>query len=288
MIRRWTKTVVVVIAVLSFSSLKAQAQFGNLSSIPGLGTGTGGTAASSGSTSGQSGTNQATGGQTSATQSGGDAAATGTASSQQVLAGSDRFLQRNQNPGQVIGADRAGVGNLLGTDQTTGQNGTNRGQQGQNRFGAGGFGAFGNQFGGNSLDSLAAYGALNSIANRRAQLRMPVQLDRNLTLAGVVAPQIRVTNITTRMSRIQRLQQMGSMTVAMDGRTAVVSGSVATAEDRELVAKMLLLEPGVADVKNELAVLSPEPAALDLSPAEPPPPPLAQPPLPPLPVLPTE
>jgi hypothetical protein len=59
---------------------------------------------------------------------------------------------------------------------------------------------------------------------------------------------------------------MGSVNIEMEGQTAVLRGQVATAQDREqdraLVARMLLLEPGISDVRNELTFApSNDPAA---------------------------
>jgi osmotically-inducible protein OsmY len=42
--------------------------------------------------------------------------------------------------------------------------------------------------------------------------------------------------------------------VTMDGSTAVLTGTVASAHDRKLAERMALLEPGVRSVRNELAV----------------------------------
>ena len=63
----------------------------------------------------------------------------------------------------------------------------------------------------------------------------------------------------------QSLGQPVSVSMAADstsefGRTAILRGTVATDEDRRLAEQLVLLEPGVAKVQNEITV-RPQPAA---------------------------
>ena len=51
-----------------------------------------------------------------------------------------------------------------------------------------------------------------------------------------------------------KISLWGPASVTMEGRTAVLRGKVATAEDRELAAALTLMEPDVKDVRNELVV----------------------------------
>ena len=48
------------------------------------------------------------------------------------------------------------------------------------------------------------------------------------------------------------------ITVATDGNTVVLTGAVASDDERRLVENMIRLEPGVHSVRNELQV--PQPA----------------------------
>ena len=63
------------------------------------------------------------------------------------------------------------------------------------------------------------------------------------------------------------------MQVSLAGRKAVLKGAVKTAHDRVLAEQLLLLEPGVSDVVNQLVVaVSPEtvmspPGTLPVAPA---------------------
>ena len=57
-----------------------------------------------------------------------------------------------------------------------------------------------------------------------------------------------------RLARIPGLQITERVTVALQGRTAVLRGRVASEHDRSMLARLALLEPGVSDVQNDIAV----------------------------------
>ncbi|MAT73498.1 MAG: hypothetical protein CMJ58_28790 [Planctomycetaceae bacterium] len=59
--------------------------------------------------------------------------------------------------------------------------------------------------------------------------------------------------LSSRMSDVLSSRVSG-VTVAMEGRTAVLSGEVATDHDSRLVEKLASMEPGVSQVRNELTV----------------------------------
>jgi hypothetical protein len=190
------------------------------------------------------GTNNQTGGGTSQAASAADAAA-----QYRQTTGSERFLRENRDPTQMVGEPITGVGATRGSG-ATGQAGRTTG--GQNRFNPfGGSNQF-NQF--NQLGNLYGAGLYNSLNNRRQQLRMPVQLGfqpANRPVTSVVTGRLQ-----SRLQRIPRIRDMGSVSVELNGSTAVLRGEVATEADRQLVGRMLLLEPGVSEVRNELLVAS--------------------------------
>ena len=66
--------------------------------------------------------------------------------------------------------------------------------------------------------------------------------------------------VQNRLARIPRLRENGPLTVEMDGRIAVLQGEVASEDARDLVARVVLLEPGISDVQNELRVAKPKTA----------------------------
>jgi hypothetical protein len=60
--------------------------------------------------------------------------------------------------------------------------------------------------------------------------------------------------VGTRLTKLPNVEVVSPVKVAMTGSTAVLSGTVATVRDREVIGKVALLEPGISDVKNEISV----------------------------------
>jgi BON domain len=58
----------------------------------------------------------------------------------------------------------------------------------------------------------------------------------------------------TRLAKLPGLSQAGSVTATLEGRTAVLRGTVATEADRQLAEGLARLEPEVMAVRNELVV----------------------------------
>tara|TARA_B100001105_G_C21972336_1_gene265467 strand:+ start:25 stop:423 length:399 start_codon:yes stop_codon:yes gene_type:complete len=62
------------------------------------------------------------------------------------------------------------------------------------------------------------------------------------------------------MARMHRVldravpEKSGSVQVTLDGSTAVLQGAVQSDHQKKLVEMLLKMEPGIADVKNELTV----------------------------------
>ena len=70
--------------------------------------------------------------------------------------------------------------------------------------------------------------------------------------------------IAKRLGKLPSLHFTTPVSVALDGRTAILTGTVASAHDRDLAERVVLLESSVDDVQNQLVV----------APATLPPPPL--------------
>jgi hypothetical protein len=68
------------------------------------------------------------------------------------------------------------------------------------------------------------------------------------------APTATAQRVNSRFSRMPLPESLQGVTIEMDGRTAVMTGQVATPEDAKLVERLLSLEPGVNGVRNELVV----------------------------------
>jgi osmotically-inducible protein OsmY len=141
--------------------------------------------------------------------------------------------------------------------------GTGRTQAGALGTGAGQFGMMGG-FNSpmNTLNNLYAASMLNNLSRQRRPLRMPVTVGIEPTPALIAAAQPAnvAQRVQTKLERIPQVRGSGSVSVTMDGKRAVVKGQVKSERDRELIGRMLLLEPGVGDVQNELVVAAPAPA----------------------------
>jgi len=175
-----------------------------------------------------------------AVQTGADAAAM-----YGMATGDERFLRENREAGQMVGTPVTGVGATRGTASATNQGG--RAAGGQNPFGRLG-NMFGNQFG-NQFRSM-----MGGRYNTRQQLRIPVRL--GFTATARPEPSAISGRVQNRLQRIPGVRKMGAVSVEMDGSTAVLRGQVSTEHDRELVSRLLLFEPGISDVRDELQVAS--------------------------------
>ena len=72
------------------------------------------------------------------------------------------------------------------------------------------------------------------------------------TLAGAVAA--RAAQFEVRIKKLPGIASGKNVTVTLDGQTAILAGKVATAHERDLIARLAMLEPGIAAVQNQLEV----------------------------------
>ncbi len=96
----------------------------------------------------------------------------------------------------------------------------------------------------------AASGDANDAANRRRGRRSFLNDNVPMATANAIRIQNRLHNISN--------PNLKSIKVLIAGRTAILSGEVDTNEDSQLAARMVGLEPGVVEVKNDLVVKSGE------------------------------
>ncbi len=168
------------------------------------------------------------------------------------ITGSERFLRENREAGQMVGGDVQGVGNLRG--QTDG------GSQSSSSSMFGGQSGYSTRSMMSNLMNSGMFGS--SRQQQRQQLRVPLRIGPNsfpfssATPAVATGPNLRVQN---RLARLPQLQDRGSVQVEMEGQVAVLRGAVTSQHERDLVARLVLLEPGIADVRNELQVGSATP-----------------------------
>jgi len=91
--------------------------------------------------------------------------------------------------------------------------------------------------------------------NQQNQIRIPLKLGFAKPPRPATEP-VMSRNLTSSIqARFNRIERFGpDVQVALDGNTAVLSGLVADEDTRRLAARMVMLEPGVTDVRNELQV----------------------------------
>ena len=64
------------------------------------------------------------------------------------------------------------------------------------------------------------------------------------------------SELTQRLQATDRIQRMGSIKVSVVDRTAILRGTVASERDRRLAQMLVLFEPGISNIRNELTVRS--------------------------------
>jgi hypothetical protein len=158
-----------------------------------------------------------------------------------TISGNERFLRENRDPGQMVGGEVSGVGNLRGaTDGSSASMANPLGAASSRTSSMSPFNSMFNQGMMNSMNSMS----------RRRQLRVPLRLGLDIsspaTPIAVPAYTGPNTALQTRLAKIPQLKGLRSVTVEMEGRTAVLKGEVTTQYQRDLAGKLVLLEPGIA------------------------------------------
>jgi osmotically-inducible protein OsmY len=148
------------------------------------------------------------------------------------LQGNERFTRNGRAAGQFVGADGADTANMIGVMAGA----QNAALQGLSR----------------SLNNL------NPNQNRQegnTRAKKTVRAVRSVEFE-YRAPQVAVinTNLGTRLTKSKAIAAQGNIGVAMEGRTAVLTGMVANEHARDLAARLCLLEPGVSKVENRLTI----------------------------------
>lgn len=188
--------------------------------------------------------------------SSGSGGATGGGSAQQNVAVTARntapTVQLTQQRGAFVGADSSDTTNLRSLQNAT---------QGRNG-GASGLAQLQSLFGGNPN---ALFGGQYQGAT---QTRPQVRLTLKLGFKPQPVSTTRVQMFESRLMKLPGINWAGPAQVMMEGRTAVLRGTVATEEDRDLAAALAKMEPDVLSVRNELVVAdSPESAGESVPPA---------------------
>ena len=175
----------------------------------------------------------ATGGQAGAAGAG--AAGTGVEDAVQIDTSSISNVER----GDTLGSAATTVG---ATDRGGQAGGATGGLGGFGGGGFGGLGALGNLFGG-----------FNTGGNQSSAPVIRTRLRSAVTTAPV-PPATVARTAGLRLQTIPGRPQFRGLNVQMQGRTAVLSGTVASQKDRRMSEMLLRLEPGVSRVVNEVIV----------------------------------
>lgn len=188
---------------------------------------------------------------------GGSGAAGGLSSTSAANVGqvdsSDRFVRGSRRPGQFVGTDRNEAQTFTGTSQAGG----NVSAGSSSGLSAGGIGGArgGNRSGGAGR-------------NQRARTDVRISLRVAFDYPKATSSQISAT-LVRRLTNLQQIRTLSGVEILVNDGTAVLRGVVATEHERALSERLVLLEAGVWDVKNELVVAQ-VPVGLKLSlPAEP-------------------
>lgn len=148
------------------------------------------------------------------------------------ISGSERFLRGARQPGQFVGSDSADTTNIM--------------------------------------SQLSAYSALQSGLGRNNSNASNANRQSGMGNSRVKMPRIQQTVgfdymppnaetvdavLQSRYAMSPRMSRIGSIAVRMEGRTAILTGVVATAHDRALAEQLANLEAGVSGVRNELTIV---------------------------------
>jgi len=173
----------------------------------------------------------------------------------QQQGGSGAFQQTGQlsttfsnASGTFVGGDSSDVSNFRSLTNGVGGMGMS-GMGSMGMMGMGGMGRMGG-FGGMGRGGMGRGGQAN---DPRSQLRIPMRI-------GFVRPTVDLglvsIRVTVRLTKIPTLSEGNEVKVAViEGGVAVVTGSVASERDRSLIERLLELEAGVDEVRNELVVI---------------------------------
>jgi len=131
-------------------------------------------------------------------------------------------------------------------------------------------GAAGGQYGG-----AGGYRQNNRNTNRqqaanaqgvRSRAEIPIATTYSIDFnTPIAAPTAISTKISDQLNRWHSNASAGGVNVQIVGKTAVLQGTVPSDHDRDMAAKLAMLEPGVSQVKNELQVTGSAPRGASLT-----------------------
>jgi osmotically-inducible protein OsmY len=160
-------------------------------------------------------------------------------------------------PGGFVGGDASTIANVFSA--------AGQGQMGNRLGGTGMMGGMG------GMGAMGQFGQLNRMNqmrqqqqtmnqqnmqqgnNRTAQLRVSLRADIPVTNANA-APTNVSRQFESRLQRLPGIERGDRVSVTIQDRTAILTGSVSSERERSLVEGLAMLEPGISAVQNNLVV----------------------------------
>lgn len=165
---------------------------------------------------------------------------------------------RQQTQGAFVGADSADTGNFLSRQTTTAGGATNFGA----RSGQGGLSGL------SQLQSLFQQNQQGFNGQNQSQSMPQIRVALRLGFRPQPTSTTRLQKFESRLTSLPGMRFVGSPEVLMEGRTAVLRGTVASEDDRELAEALAKMEPDVLEVRNELVVAESPETLPDSSPSD--------------------
>ncbi|HVW35858.1 MAG TPA: hypothetical protein VHB99_01095, partial [Pirellulales bacterium] len=120
-----------------------------------------------------------------------------------------------------------------------------------------------------SSSGLSSFSSFSSGQGQRVQTSAPIKRSRSgagnaaplqpgSVDVGFALPPRTIEQVSVDLERqMGRVLATSSVEIRLEGRTAVLRGSVATDHDRALAEQLALLKPGISFVRNELSTTAP-------------------------------
>jgi hypothetical protein len=164
--------------------------------------------------------------------------------------------------GGFVGRSQQGTGFVGRSSSGTSGSGMS-GSRGMSSMGMGGMGGMGMSgmsgmgMGGMGMGGSNRTGGFNSTQNQnsKTQIRTTMRLGFRYARPNVQAVSQRVQG---RWVRLPVSDSIKGVSMNFDNGVATLTGKVATAEEKRMAEKLILLEPGVSSVQNQLEVIAAE------------------------------
>ena len=161
---------------------------------------------------------------------------------------SGQVSSNGQISSQTSNQGFVGGGGIGGDPRATSNQGNMAGM-GMNAMG--GFGGFGG-FGGMGRGMMGGmFGGQQQQQQPGANLRFPFVV--KFTVAPIVPAKVRM-QAENRLTKLPGLSKYNKVAVQIKGVTATLTGQVVSQREKSLVERLVLLEPGINDVRNDLVI----------------------------------